>query len=88
MPAPYRAATAAPIASPRHDFASLDDDALLTTEEVAALLGVSRWTVKSWRVDKERGTRGPRVVWWDRRTPRYRVADVRRWLETCLKTAD
>jgi predicted DNA-binding transcriptional regulator AlpA len=50
---------------------------LMTSAEVAALLGVSQATLCRWR---ERGI-GPPPVWLSARMPRYFWHDVQRWME-------
>lgn len=52
-------------------------DQLLTTDEVAELLGVSRWTVVAWRTPKE----GPEHVRVGPRLVRYRRSDVHAFLD-------
>jgi predicted DNA-binding transcriptional regulator AlpA len=53
-----------------------DENELLTENELSAELKVSRRTLQRWRLEG----RGPR---WIRvgKAPRYRWADVQRWLE-------
>jgi predicted DNA-binding transcriptional regulator AlpA len=51
-------------------------DRLLRTDEVAAWLSVSKSTLVRWRQSGE----GPDVHWLSEDVPRYRVADVERWL--------
>jgi hypothetical protein len=53
-----------------------DDDDLLTEQELSVVLQKSIRTLQRWR----RGRTGPR---WTRvgKSPRYRWADVRAWLE-------
>jgi len=55
-----------------------DPDRLLTTDEVAKLLGVASATVYDWR---RRTGGGPPVTYLTPRLPRYRVGDVLAWLE-------
>ena len=50
---------------------------LLTTEEAAGILGVSRRTLEDWRLT---GT-GPDYVPIGRRTVRYRPQAIDRWLD-------
>ena len=50
---------------------------LLDDNDLAELCSVAPSTVKRWR---RQGT-GPRVVWLNHNTPRYRAEDVRSWLE-------
>jgi predicted DNA-binding transcriptional regulator AlpA len=50
---------------------------LMTSGEVATLLGVSQATLCRWR---ERGT-GPPALWLSARMPRYFWNDVQRWME-------
>ena len=49
---------------------------LLRTQEVAAWLAVSKSTLVRWRQSLE----GPDVYWLADGVPRYRAADVERWL--------
>lgn len=49
---------------------------LLRTQEVAAWLAVSKSTLVRWR----QSLVGPRVFWLADGVPRYRAADVERWL--------
>ncbi len=51
---------------------------LLTQTEAAAILHVEPRTLESWRQHRV----GPRYVRYSRRCVRYRVADLRTWLET------
>lgn len=50
---------------------------LLTTEDVARLLGVSEKLIHNWRYEG----RGPRFVKLGHRTVRYRPEDVDSWIE-------
>lgn len=50
---------------------------LMTSAEVAALLGVSQATLSRWR---ERGI-GPPVLWLSARMPRYAWHDVEHWID-------
>ncbi|WP_432558508.1 helix-turn-helix transcriptional regulator [Granulicoccus sp. GXG6511] len=52
-------------------------DELLTSDEVAGWLRVSRSTLCRWRQEGK----GPRVVWLTPSCPRYRRTDVVAWLE-------
>lgn len=52
------------------------DEALMTSEEVAAWLRVSQPTLCRWRKEG----RGPRVYWLTDFCPRYRRSDVQEWL--------
>lgn len=61
---------------PRLNFDLLSDDTLLDQREVAAILGLSPWTVQVWRARR----RGPAYIRLGDRLPRYRVGDVRTWL--------
>ena len=51
-------------------------DALLTTAEVAELLGVNRSTLSRWRSSGL----GPRVTWLSPTVARYQRSDVADWL--------
>lgn len=51
-------------------------DHLLRTEEVAGWLAVSKSTLVRWR---QSGT-GPAVFWLAEGVPRYRAAEVEKWL--------
>ncbi|MDR2567666.1 MAG: helix-turn-helix domain-containing protein [Bifidobacteriaceae bacterium] len=51
-------------------------DLLLRTEAVAKWLAVSKSTLVRWR----QSGRGPEVCWLAEGLPRYRAADVERWL--------
>lgn len=51
-------------------------DRLLRTEEVAKWLAVSKSTLVRWRQSGE----GPGVYWLSEGVPRYRTAEVERWL--------
>lgn len=50
-------------------------DTVVTREQLAAMLGVSTWTIDQWR---EQG-----MPWhnWGRRLVRFRVREVTRWLD-------
>lgn len=63
-------------ADPRMDFDLLSEDTLLDQREVAAVLGLSAWTVQMWRQRKK----GPAYIRLGDRLPRYRVGDLRTWL--------
>lgn len=54
------------------------DEALLTTEEAAALLGMGASTLRAWRAEGL----GPRFYRVGPRLKRYRRADVLAWLES------
>ena len=62
---------------PPHSLAAapFDPGALLTTEEVSAVLGIAPSTLTAWRYRRT----GPRFVRLPRRI-RYRGQDVNRWL--------
>lgn len=51
---------------------------LMTTAQVAAALQVNRSTLSRWRMSGM----GPRVTWLSPSIPRYRRADVLRWIES------
>jgi predicted DNA-binding transcriptional regulator AlpA len=52
-------------------------DRMLSSEELAAYLGVTMRLVRDWRI---KGT-GPRGVSLGRRTVRYPLSEVERWLD-------
>nr|PZN17775.1 MAG: hypothetical protein DIU80_23905 [Chloroflexota bacterium] len=56
----------------------MQDDVLLTTEDVATLLNVKPRTLKQWRYER----RGPRYVSLGRRIVRYRRSDVDEWIRS------
>ena len=56
----------------------MQDDVLLTTEDVATLLNVKPRTLKQWRHER----RGPRYVSLGRRIVRYRRSDVDEWIRS------
>jgi hypothetical protein len=58
-------------------------DALLTTDELAAWLGVCALSVKRWRYAGV----GPRFIWVSARSLRYRKSDVVAWLEERAKAS-
>ena len=68
--------------NPRFEFDELSADVLLTADEVAAVLGLSRHTIKSWR----RLRQGPPATKLGRAV-RYGVGDLRSWLAACKKSA-
>ncbi|MCI7457616.1 helix-turn-helix transcriptional regulator [Actinomyces urogenitalis] len=53
---------------------------LLTTEQVAQMLGVSPKTLRNWRCE----CRGPAFVVLNERQVRYRVEDVTAWVNSRL----
>lgn len=57
------------------------DDGLemISKKELAALLSVNSWTLDRWR---KSDPEFPRAVWLSPTTPRWRKADVERWLAT------
>lgn len=59
----------------RFDFDELSANILLTSDEVAAVLALSRHTIKCWRRDRV----GPPATKL-RRAVRYGVGDLRSWL--------
>ena len=59
-----------------------DPDRLLTPDELARLVGVSRKTVDDWR----RAGKGPAPVYLTAQTIRYRRRDVLAWIDR--KAAD
>lgn len=61
---------------PRRDFSKLDDDVLLDQREVAAALGLSFWTVQTWRARRT----GPAYIRLGAKAARYRVGDLRAWI--------
>lgn len=62
------------------------DDQLLTTEQVAALTGISRATFEGWR---SRKNGGPEAIKLSKQIVRYRWRTVREWIEagTVAQTA-
>lgn len=50
---------------------------MLTSGQVAELLGISNSTLCRWRAQGV----GPRVYWLGKASPRYRETDVLEWLE-------
>jgi predicted DNA-binding transcriptional regulator AlpA len=65
------------------EFQSIDEiiqrEKLLTAAELAGILGVRRATIKDWR--QKRRKRGPQFVRISRMCVRYRLRDVRAWLD-------
>lgn len=57
---------------------AMQDDALLTTEDVAALLKVKPATLKQWR----HARKGPKFISLGRRMVRYRRSDVDEWIRS------
>lgn len=55
-------------------------DALLTEAEAAALLRVKPETLRSWRTRKRAANKAPPHVRINKRTVRYRRADVEAWV--------
>ncbi|MGM0583866.1 MAG: helix-turn-helix transcriptional regulator [Pseudomonadota bacterium] len=73
MPATYDGASA------RHDFPDIDklpDAALLTRQQVSLLTGFAEITLKKWAAKGQ----GPKVTRVEG-LPRFKVADVRAWLD-------
>jgi predicted DNA-binding transcriptional regulator AlpA len=64
------------------DLAALPDESYLTRKQVAALTGFSVPAFKLWATQG----RGPRVSRIEQQ-PRYRIADVRAWLDACDEAA-
>lgn len=64
--------------SNRPEVSTIAEEALLNDDEVSALLGVPRSTLRAWRT---RGI-GPRFIRLSPRTPRCRIADVRSWIDS------
>lgn len=58
------------------DALASEEDILLTPDDVARMMRVSRRTVSTWRY---RG-KGPRYVHVTHNCVRYRVSEVRKWL--------
>lgn len=58
----------------------LHPEQLLTTEQVAALTGISRQTYEGWR-SKKRPNLGPRFIKRASQIVRYRWADVKAWMD-------
>jgi predicted DNA-binding transcriptional regulator AlpA len=59
--------------------AQLHDETMLTTQQLAALTGISKYTFERWRHLKNGGPKakelGPQLI-------RYRWADVKAWRDT------
>jgi predicted DNA-binding transcriptional regulator AlpA len=55
------------------------DDALMTTEQLARLLGVDPSSVRRWRTSTP--IQGPPFIRMSDRVVKYRRADVERWLD-------
>lgn len=68
---------------PRKNFNQLDVDVLLDVDEAAGVLGLSRHTLKSWRLDG----RGPQATILSGRAVRYSVGSIRAWLSTCREAS-
>jgi hypothetical protein len=64
------------------DISRLPPDAFITIKQLANLTGFAPLTVKAWR----RHGRGPKASIVNGR-PRYRVSDVRAWLDTPAEAA-
>lgn len=56
---------------------------LLTSNQVAEMLGVTEWCLRNWR---HLGTKGPKFVKVGERFVRYRQSDVEAWLEDNART--
>ena len=69
-------------ADPRREFSQLDADVLLSFDEAAGVLGLSRHTLKAWRSQGE----GPPVFLLGRAI-RYRVGDLREWVAARRKAS-
>lgn len=52
-------------------------DKLLTPGDVAEMLGVTERTLQDWRLKKQ----GPKAVFLSARTIRYRLDEVKRWID-------
>lgn len=66
-----------PPIDPRRDFARWADDVLLSEAEAGAVIGFSKHTVKSWRLEgRGRGPRATIVAG----AVRYAVRDLHAWL--------
>lgn len=65
-------------------------DLLLDDKETAALLGLSPQTLRGWRHESGRRgeLRGPRYVRLGARSIRYRMSDLRDYLDTCQRATD
>jgi predicted DNA-binding transcriptional regulator AlpA len=61
----------------------IDKDALLTEQEVAALLNVTPRTLQKWRVEGG----GPAYVRISRRCIRYRITDIKDWTQNRVKSS-
>lgn len=64
-------------ATPAEIAAASDPDAFLAVHVVAALAGVSAWTVHEW----VKAGVFPRPLWLGAQTKRWRAGDVRAWLQ-------
>lgn len=58
--------------------AQLHDEMLLTTQQVAALTGISRQTFEGWRTPRRSG--GPKFTKLGPQIIRYRWGTVREWI--------
>ena len=84
MPRPIPAAVRnASLTDLRTNFSNLDGSVLLDMGEVAAILGISVHTVKSWKYNPGK-EKGPEAIKFGRNV-RYPVASVRQWLAECRK---
>lgn len=54
-----------------------DSSRLLTSQQVAEMLGVTEWCLRNWR---HLGTKGPKSIKLGDRFIRYRQSDVEAWL--------
>lgn len=63
---------------------------LLTDVQAAALLGLRPQTLRGWRHESNRGgeLRGPRFIRLGMRAIRYRLSDLRAYLDTCQRSTD
>ena len=59
---------------------SAADEALMTTEQLARLLGVDPSSVRRWRTSTP--VQGPPFIRMSDRVVKYRRADVQRWLDS------
>jgi len=60
-----------------------DSPKLLTSQQVAEMLGVTEWCLRNWR---HLGTNGPKFIKLGDRFIRYRQSDVEAWLSKNERT--
>ena len=61
----------------------MDQDALLTEQDLAAMLNVNPRTLQKWRVNGD----GPAFVRISRRCIRYRITDIKDWTQNRIKSS-